>query len=276
MAGTAEGLATARARPLATDGLSDRLAAELRQRIDGGALQPGDRLPTEMQLAAQYAVSRTVVREAVSRLRSIGLLVARQGSGVFVAARDAARPLPFDASVLADLEAVLEVVEVRRALESEVAALTATRASAAQRQAIAAAWRRVDESVASGSAAVDEDLTFHQAIAEAAGNPQFARLLRHLEQYLRDAMTVTRLNESLKAEYREQVRQEHRAIVDAIQAGDAPAARAAAAEHMVQAARRLQAADAPIRSGCAAPAVLAKAAKPTKPAKPNPAPGDSS
>lgn len=236
-----------RVRPLASARLSDQLAAELRQRIDAGALQPGDRLPTELALAAQYAVSRTVVREAVSRLRSTGLLVARQGSGVFVAPRDAARPLDFDAAVLATLGSVLDMVEVRRALESEVAALAATRASAAQRAAIEQALRRVDESVASGSAAVDEDLAFHRAIAEASGNPQFPRLLRHLEQYLREAMAVTRRNESLKPAYRHEVRREHRAIADAIARRDADAARNAAAEHMRQAARRLQDADAPIR-----------------------------
>lgn len=238
-------------RPLATDRLSDRLAADLRQRVDSGALQPGERLPTELALAAQYSVSRTVVREAVSRLRSMGLLVARQGSGVFVAPRDAARPLDFDAAVLADLGAVLDVVEVRRALEAEVAALAATRASTAQRATIEAALAQVDASVASGSAAVEEDLAFHQAIAEASGNAQFPRLLRHLEQYLRGAMAVTRRNESLKPEYMDEVRREHRAIVDAISQRDAGAARAAAAEHMRQAARRLHDADAPIRRAAA-------------------------
>jgi len=235
------------ATPLAADRLSDRLAADLRGRIDSGALQPGQRLPTELALAAQYAVSRTVVREAVSRLRSGGLLVARQGSGVFVAAQDAARPLDFDNSVLANLGAVLDVVEVRRALEAEVAALAAARATPAQRAAIVQALALVDASVASGSAAVEEDLAFHRAIADAAGNVQFPRLLRHLAQYLREAMAVTRRNESMKAEYRAEVRQEHRAIVDAITARDADAARGAAAEHMRQAARRLQDADAPIR-----------------------------
>ncbi len=233
-------------RPLAAERLSDQLAAALRSRIDSGALQPGDRLPTELALAAEYAVSRTVVREAVSRLRSGGLLVARQGSGVFVTARDVARPLDFDARVLADLGAVLEVVEVRRALESEVAALAATRATDAQRAAILQALQQVDASVASGSAAVDEDLAFHQALADAAGNAQFNRLLRHLEQYLRDAMSVTRHNESLKPEYMAQVCREHRAIVDAVMAGDANAARAAATMHMHQAARRLHDADAPL------------------------------
>ncbi len=237
-------------RLLATEGLSDRLAADLRQQIETGALQPGNKLPTELALAAQFAVSRTVVREAVSRLRSTGLLVARQGSGVFVAAQAAARPLAFDAAVLANLDAVLDVVEVRRSLESEVAALAAQRATAQQRAAINAALKLVDQSVASGSATVDEDLAFHQAIAEASGNGQFPRLLRHLAQYLREAMLVTRRNESLKPEYMAAVRCEHQAIADAIARGDAAGARVAAAEHMHQAAQRLQAADAPIRQLC--------------------------
>jgi GntR family transcriptional repressor for pyruvate dehydrogenase complex len=110
-----------------------------------------------------------------------------------------------------------------------------------------------DASIASGSATVDEDLAFHQAVAEAAGNPQFPRLLKHLEQYLRDAMAVTRRNESLKAEFITEVRREHQAIVDAILARDPEAARSAAARHMHQAARRLQDGDAPIRSTAARP-----------------------
>lgn len=239
-------------QPLAPQRLSDRLADTLRRQIEGGAVQPGERLPTEQALAAQYAVSRTVVREAVSRLRSSGLLVARQGAGVFVAALDAARPLDFDSSVLADLGAVLEVVEVRRALESEVAALAAERASAMQRRAIRAALARADASIASGSATVDEDLAFHQSLAAAAGNPQFVRLLRHLEQYLRDAMTVTRRNESMNPGFIREVRQEHRAIADAVLARDPDGARAAAARHMHQAARRLRDGDAPIHRAAAA------------------------
>ena len=238
-------------QPLANQRLSDQLADDLRRQIEAGTVQPGQRLPTEQALATQYAVSRTVVREAVSRLRSSGLLVARQGSGMFVAALGAARPLDFDSSVLADLGAVLEVVEVRRALESEVAALAALRATPAQRHAIQAALATADASIASGSATVDEDLAFHQSLADAAGNPQFARLLRHLEQYLREAMAVTRRNESMKAEFISEVRQEHQAIADAILARDADAARAAATRHMHQAARRLHDSDAPIRRSAA-------------------------
>ena len=234
-------------QPLAAQRLSDQLADDLRRQIEAGEVQPGQRLPTEQALATQYAVSRTVVREAVSRLRSSGLLVARQGSGMFVAAAGAARPLDFDSSVLADLGAVLDVVEVRRALESEVAALAAVRATAAQRRTITAALATADASIASGSATVEEDLAFHQALADAAGNPQFPRLLRHLEQYLRDAMAITRRNEAMSPAFIAEVRQEHQAIADAVLACDADAARAAASRHMHQAARRLQDAGAPVR-----------------------------
>lgn len=232
---------------LKAERLSDRLADALHRAIEAGQWPTGTRLPTEAALATQYGVSRTVVREAVSRLRSTGLLVARQGSGVYVAAPEAVRPLLFDPAVRHDLASVLEIVEVRRALESESAALAATRATPAQKQAIQQALARVDASVASGSAGIDDDLAFHQTIAEASGNAQFPRLLRHLEQYLREAMAVTRSNESLKPEFMDQVRREHRAIADAIAQGQADTARAAAAHHMQQAAKRLQDADAPIQ-----------------------------
>jgi len=75
--------------PLVAERLSDRLAARLRAELDAGAWRAGERLPTEQQLAQAHGVSRTVVREAVHQLRSRGLLVSRQGSGVYVSA---ARP----------------------------------------------------------------------------------------------------------------------------------------------------------------------------------------
>ena len=87
---------------------------------------------------------------------------------------------------------------------------------------------------------VDEDLAFHRAIGEATGNPQFVRLLGFLEQYLLDAMRITRGNEARRKDFMEQVRAEHRAIVDAIAARDPAAARRRAAEHMKHGQRRLE------------------------------------
>lgn len=239
------------AQPLTAERLSDRLAASLKQLLDSGEWAPDQRLPTEQALATQYGVSRTVVREAVSRLRAAGRLVARQGSGVFVAPMHAARALDFDPQVLTDLDGVLHVVEVRGALEGEIAALAAQRATPSQRQAIAVALQRIDDAVAAGRDGVAEDLAFHRAVAEASGNPQFARLLTYLEQYLREAMHVTRGNEAQRQDFADAVRLEHRALADAIHRRDAAAARNAARNHMAQAAQRLHAAEDRLRAALA-------------------------
>lgn len=225
---------------LAAERLSDRLAEHLAWRIESGALRPGDRLPTEQQLALAHGVSRTVVREAVHQLKSRGLLRSRQGSGVFVAAPPLAKDLSFDASVLDSMDAVVQVREVRRALEGETAALAAGRASKAQIAGLRRALREIDRSTAGGGDGVDEDLAFHRAIAEATGNPQFTLLLAFLEQYLREAMRVTRGNEARRADFMQQVRVEHRAIVDAIAARDLAGARRCAVRHLLRGERRLQ------------------------------------
>ncbi len=234
--------------PLAApERLTDRLADQLARRIERGELAPDQRLPTEQQLSEQFGVSRTVVREAVSRLKSMGLLVSRQGAGVFVAPAGQARALAFDPTVLQSLDSVVQVVEVRRALEGEVAALAAQRITPAKARAVREALERLDATVATGADGVEEDLAFHRSIAQATDNPQFERLLGFLEQYQRDAMRVTRTNESLHGAFSRAVRREHEAIARAVIAGDAAAARRAAVRHMLNAAIRIEGADGPVR-----------------------------
>jgi GntR family transcriptional repressor for pyruvate dehydrogenase complex len=208
----------------ATERLSDRLAATLIKQIDSGALQPGDRLPTEAQLCARHGVSRSVVREAVQRIKSRGLLLSRQGSGVYVAAPPALRPLAFDPHGLESMETVVQVVELRRVLEGEVAALAAERSTRAQQARLKRALKSVDTAMAAGR---DGRI------------PQFSRLLAFLEQYLREARRVTKGNESRREDFMNQVRQEHRAIVAAIDARDPVRARAAAVDHLLHGEERL-------------------------------------
>ncbi|HEY0857905.1 MAG TPA: FadR/GntR family transcriptional regulator [Albitalea sp.] len=232
--------ATAPAAPLVAHRLSDRLAALLEAEVENGELRPGDRLPTEQQLAAQHGVSRTVVREAVHQLKSRGLLHSRQGSGVFVAAPAENQPLAFDPTVLESVDAVVHVVEVRRVLEGEIAAIAAERATRAQITGIKRALKAIDQAVIEGRDGVAEDLAFHRAIGEATGNPQFGRLLGFLEQYLREGMRITRGNEARRKDFMEQVRDEHRAMVDAIASRDPVAARRCALQHILHGERRLE------------------------------------
>jgi GntR family transcriptional repressor for pyruvate dehydrogenase complex len=223
--------------------LSDQVAQALLARIESGQLKAGEKLPSEVVLAPEFGVSRTVVREAISRLKHGGLLESRQGSGVFVSLQPVINPLKIDDSVIESREAVLQIVELRRAIESEAAALAAQRRSSAQLAEIEAAFRAIDAEVAAGGDGVAADVAFHRAIAQATGNPYFLKTLDFLTQYLTAATHMTRANEARRVEFMRQVRDEHSVIIEAIRRLDAVAARNAAAAHMFNAARRLATAE---------------------------------
>lgn len=220
------------------DQVADALAAEVRS----GRLSEGDRLPTEAALAEQFGVSRTVVREAVSRLKSLGLLDSRQGSGVYVRPAGV-EPLRFEMPHVASREAVIQMVELRRALEAEVAALAAERRTPEDVQRIREAIEALHAAVAAGGNGADEDVRFHRAIAEAARNPFLIGTLQYLRQFLHGATRVTRANEARRADFAREVAQEHAQIVEAIEAGDPLRAREAAKSHMDNAIRRIEQAD---------------------------------
>jgi GntR family transcriptional repressor for pyruvate dehydrogenase complex len=220
--------------------LADQVAATLSEEIESGRLAEGDRLPTEVELVRQLGVSRTVVREALSRLRNAGLIEPRQGIGVFVLPRRT-RPLDLDA---ADTKAkVLQIVEVRRAMEGEAASLAAARATPRDLARMRQALDTIDSAVAAGGDGVDEDLAFHRSIAESTGNAVMVSTVRYLGDVSRSGIRVTRANEARRNDFIEAVRAEHHAILAAIEAGDPEAARAAARRHMKHAAGRLQDAD---------------------------------
>jgi DNA-binding FadR family transcriptional regulator len=203
--------------------LADRVAQQLEEQIRAGRLHPGEKLPTEAELVRQLGVSRTVVREAVSRLHSRNLVEPRQGSGVYVKAAGI-EPLDLDSLRQTQQDAVIQIAEVRRALEAEVAELA--------------------EAVRQGGDGVQEDVAFHRTIAQAAHNAFLLSTLDYLAQFLRGGTRVTRANEARRADFAEAVTAEHARIVAAIEAGDAAAARQAAAGHMSNAIIRIRQADA--------------------------------
>jgi GntR family transcriptional regulator, transcriptional repressor for pyruvate dehydrogenase complex len=190
-------------------------------------------------LAQEFGVSRTVIREAISRLKNEGVVEPRQGSGVFVAAHGAIRPLRIDYAEAVEPGSVVQILALRRAIEAEVASEAAMHRSDADMMSIDTALKKIDQAVADGEEGVAEDVAFHRAIAAATGNPYFLKTLAFLNQYLEAATFVTRRNEALREDFSRQVREEHAAIAAAIRAGDPMAARNAACTHMYNAARRL-------------------------------------
>lgn len=229
----------------ASTSLADQVAAALTDEIRSGRWPVGSKLPTEVRLVEQLGVSRTVVREAISRLRNAGLVEPRQGSGVFVLQPNTT---PLDLAVAEHHTPetkvkVLQIVEVRRAVEAEAACLAAERATPANVRAMRDALVALDLAVADGGDGVDEDLGFHRTIADASNNPVMAATVHYLGEVLRTGMLITRANEARRADFLREVRDEHARIVDAIEAGDSEAASDAARAHMREAARRLQDAD---------------------------------
>lgn len=221
--------------------LGARVAARLLQKIRADGLAPGTRLPSEQAMAQHFGVSRTVVREAISLLKAEGLLSTRKGSGAFVC-QAPAEPGD-DAQTAQSVQSLLNLIEVRRGLESETAALAAVRRTPAQLATIEHALRRIEDAVAAGGSGVEEDVAFHLSIAEATGNPYWVKFVAMFAQPIRSAVNVTRANEARRSDFSSQVRQEHEKIVHAIAASDPAQARAAAAEHMAQAAARVRQAD---------------------------------
>ena len=218
--------------------LAERVAKRLIEAVQEGRLPAGCRLPTEQALCDQYGVSRTVVREAISMLKREGMVVSRQGSGTFVAASPsvALRLTP----PLGNLNSVVEILEIRGALETKAAELAAQRCSKAQLRAMRNALAELEEAVERGEDGVREDLAFHRSIVEATGNAHFLATIDFLHQLLHQAMGVTRRNEARHPQYMQQVEQEHLHLVEAIAAGDSEAARRAASLHLHNAEGRLR------------------------------------
>ncbi len=220
--------------------LTDEVVARLRDEISSGRYVAGQRLPTEQEMVAAMCVSRTVVREAVAALKAQGLVTTRQGSGAFVSAAPTHRSFKLDSELLRSLDSVIDVLELRQAVEAEAAGLACERASPAGLRAIRAAHAAFARAVARNETAAEEDAAFHAAIAAATGNPQFTEFLRFLGTFVipRRDKRVWSMASDRQAEYLAGIHSEHARIVDAIGARDAQAARFAMREHLTRAAAR--------------------------------------
>jgi GntR family transcriptional repressor for pyruvate dehydrogenase complex len=224
-------------RPLAAaHKLSRGLFEQLAEQIRSGRLAPGSRLPTEEALTRAARVSRTVVREAVAALRAEGLVVTRQGVGAFVSAEPQRAPFRIEPERMQSLADILSVMELRLGVEIESAGIAAERASRAHVKAIGAALEAISRAAQAGQSAVDEDLAFHRAIAEATGNPEFPRFLQFIGRHLIPRRTVTGLTERMggRDAYLALIQEEHRRIFEAICDSQPGAAREAMRRHLTR------------------------------------------
>ena len=220
--------------------LAQGVVEALSDRIRNGRLAPGTKLPTEAEVMGEFGVSRTVVREALSKLQAAGLVETRHGVGTFVVGPGDGSAFRIEPQQLATLRDVIAVLELRIGIETEAAGLAAQRRSeanlAAMRRAIADFAAAVEE----GRDAVAADFQLHTEIARATQNEHFAGLMATLGARIipRARLDPAEAIDPLRQAYLRRVNAEHESIVDAIAAQDVEAARAAMRTHLANSRER--------------------------------------
>ena len=209
----------------------EEVASALAAMIADRNLQPGDRLPTEAQLCAQFGVSRTMIREAIKQLEAIGLVTARRGSGHFVHQRpSAAMSQIIHFSLSLEPDALFSLFEFRRLLEVDAVGLAAERITP---RGLAQLEEALAENVA--AAQLDDVVRFyrsdrliHQRIAEATNNSFLLSTAQAVDSLVGASSRAAAGIKGSRAIAMEQ----HQSIVAAIRKGDVEKAKAAMEDHI--------------------------------------------
>lgn len=223
--------------------LTDKVVATVCDEIQRGVLRPGDKAPTEVALMKKLAVSRSVVREAMSRLQASKIVETRHGIGTFILDVMQAQPFRLPVSDAAGMHDVMAVIEFRIDVEAAAAGLAASRRTDEHLKSIKSALENFESELQRGSTdVVAHDVEFHKQIARASGNRYFFDVLSQLG---RTVSPRTRLGPSEIAELdrRSQLQNiltEHQAIYQAILRQDADDARAAMRMHLTNSRERLR------------------------------------
>ena len=222
--------------------LAHAVVERLSGRIRRGEFKPGDKLPTESEITRAFGVSRTVVREAMSRLQAAELVETRHGIGTFVSAGADSAPFRIDPVGTATLNELIAILELRISIEAEAAALAAERRAATHLVAMRKALDAFSRQVAQSKDAVQADFRFHLTIAQSTGNRHFADLIRYLGTMLfpRTRVNTAQLAGEKRTAYLGRVNREHERIYEAIARGAPDAARAAMRAHLENSRERLR------------------------------------
>lgn len=217
--------------------LADVVFERLHRAIKSGAYAADERLPTEHDLAAEFQVSRPVIREALRRLRENGLVYSRRGAGSFVRQAGLREPIGFgQVASIADLE---RCYEFRITLEPEAAAAAARRHDAASMARIDAALAEMRDATQRRRHREDADFDFHLAIARASDNRYFATAMEALEDHIAVGMQFHGMSLKITPDGLVHVYGEHKEIAAAIREGREDDARALMRAHLIGSRERM-------------------------------------
>lgn len=223
--------------------LPDEIARSISEAIDTGQLKPGDQLPTEQSLSAQFGVARTVVREAVSLLKYDGVIASRQGVGAFVSDVSARSAFRISPACFEKRQQLVQLLELRTGVQAEASALAAAARSDQDLVRIAghlaAMAEATDEGAGYAAQRLDAEDAFYRAITEASGNDYYVEFIAMIERKVSENLRSVAIKNAMASEWGREVLEEHRAVYQALEAGDVERARLATRSHFEGAARRL-------------------------------------
>lgn len=212
--------------------LYQQIVQQIEESVQKGVLKQGDQLPAERELAQQFGVSRTAVREAIKTLHEKGLVEALSGRGTFITNGTSHSMRQSLDRILKSGEAsgTAWLMEFREILEPEIAALAAARAGEQDITAMREAVRVMDAAHGNPEAFIEADLDFHLALAEAAANPLILSLIDSIVALLREQRMQIFYIDGGPA----RGQSHHKRILNAVERGDAQGAREAMRHHLGQ------------------------------------------
>ena len=227
--------------PTRARNLAQTVVMYVKEQVAANTLMPGDKLPTESELMRALGVSRTVVREGISRLQAGEGIETRHGIGSFVL-EPRREKLDVEMVPATTVEDLLSILELRISLETESAGLAAQRAQPRDVARIRSALNAIETAARNGGDSAAADLEFHVSIARATGNRYFVDILTQMGMALipRNRIDSAGIAKSDPKAYVALVNQEHESILDAIARNEADAARAAMRMHLSNSRERLR------------------------------------
>ncbi|MEH6907720.1 FadR/GntR family transcriptional regulator [Neobacillus drentensis] len=216
------------------------VSKELLKLIADGKYKAGEKLPTEMELAEQFGVSRLPIREALSVLRATGVIISKQGGGSYVADIPSKTFLQGITIENKDIENIKYLFELRKALEPEAAYLAATRRLPEQIEEMKSILQQLEkESVKEGKSGIFADIDFHRSVVRATNNPIMIQVFDNLSALYENTLKITLQPNSQLENKRISVFREHQGILEAIELEEPELARIQCIIHLRNAEKKL-------------------------------------
>jgi GntR family transcriptional repressor for pyruvate dehydrogenase complex len=216
--------------------LSEQVVDYFRKEIEKGNFSPGEALPSEAKLAGMFQVSRTVVREAFSRLKHDGVLEARKGGRTYVSMDTHGQVFRIEDKNVNDDDHLAYLYELRIMIEPEASALAAIRSSAEDKKNIIKKFELLAQALDKGEEVTEQSKNFHLSVLEASGNPYLSKFISWIDNKIWSFIKLSNLKHD--REMISEVQYEHLQIYDAIRSGNHKMARDVSRKHVLDAARR--------------------------------------